>query len=393
MRCWGRDTFISLPGLLLSTGRYEDAKSVLRRFASFEKGGLIPNKIGDGKHPEYNTADAPMWYVQAVKSYGETTGDWAFVAKLAPTLRRIMAGYEKGASYERYGRDNKIFMDTDGLVVTPAQATWMDADPEGLDKPVTPRNGKTVEINALWYANLRFMAGVERRLGGDAAGASRDALADKVKASFNEKFWFETEDNRRAWGETGGALRDVVEGDAHGDAIRPNMLFAVSRGGDLLTPERRRAVVLAAARDLLTRKGPRTLSDRDSAYRATYDTSKPPLEKDQAYHQGTVWPWLMGAFAEALAQVRRDMGWDEARTGAETRALITPLVEALSSGAEGSLPEVYDGGANDPALKGFSLDDPAGLAPIFKRAGPAQNPGGTRSQAWSVAEILRLLAR
>ena len=169
----------------------------------------------------------------------------------------------------------------------------------------------------MWYANLRFIAGLERRLGGAAAGASRDALADKVKASFNEKFWFETEDNRRAWGGTGGALRDVVSGDPHGDAIRPNMLFAVSRGGDLLSPERRRAVVLAAARDLLTRKGPRTLSDRDSAYRATYDTSKPPLEKEQAYQQGTVWPWLMGAFAEAIAQVRRDMGWDEARAGAE----------------------------------------------------------------------------
>ncbi len=152
-------------------------------------------------------------------------------------------------------------------------------------------------------------------------------------------------------------------------------------------------VVQAAATDLLTRKGMRTLSDRDSHYRARYDTSKPPLEKDQAYHQGTVWPWLMGAFAEALAQVRRDMGWDEARTSAETRALITPLVVALASVPEGSLPEVYDGGAIDPTLKAFSLDSPEGLAPVFKKAGPAQNPGGTRSQAWSVAEILRLLAK
>ncbi len=390
---WGRDTFISLPGLLLSTGRFDDAKAVLRRFAGFERAGLIPNRIGDGTKPEYNTADAPMWYIQAVKSYAEATGDWAFVAELAPTLRNIVAGYEMGASYERYGRDNKIYMDADGLVVTPAQATWMDADPEGRDKPVTPRNGKTVEINALWYSNLRFMAGVERRFGGAAAGAERDALADKVKASFNEKFWFETEDNRRAWGGTGGALRDVVEGDPHGDAIRPNMLFALSHGGDLLTPECRRAVVLAATRDLLTRKGLRTLSDRDSGYRARYDTAQPPLEKDQAYHQGTVWPWLMGAFASALAQVRRDMGWDETRAEAETRALITPLVEALAGAPEGSLPEVYDGGENDLALKNFSLDDPAGLAPVFKAAGPAQNPGGTRSQAWSVAEILRLLVR
>jgi glycogen debranching enzyme len=389
---WGRDTFISLPGLLLTTGRFEDAKSVLRRFAAFEKGGLIPNKT-DGKNAEYNTADAPMWYVQAIKSYAEASGDWAFVDEMAPVVRRIMAGYEKGASYERYGRRNRIYMDADGLVVTPAQATWMDADPEGRDKPVTPRNGKTVEINALWYANLRFLADLEARAGDAKAAAARGALADKVKASFNAKFWFETEDNRRAWGGTGGALRDVVEGDPHGDAIRPNMLFAVSRGGDLLTPERRRAVVLAATRDLLTRKGPRTLSDRDGGYRARYDTSKPPLEKDLAYHQGTVWPWLMGAFAESLAQVRRDMGWDEARTGAETRALLIPLIEALAGVPEGSLPEVYDGGESDPALKSFSLDDPEGLAPAFRRAGPAQSRGGTRSQAWSVAEILRLLAR
>ncbi|PIR16555.1 MAG: hypothetical protein COV48_09655, partial [Elusimicrobia bacterium CG11_big_fil_rev_8_21_14_0_20_64_6] len=222
---WGRDTFISLPGLLLSTGRFEDAKSVLRRFAAFEKGGLIPNRIGDGTNPEYNTADAPMWYVQAVKSYAEASGDWAFVSELAPVIRNIMSGYETGASYERYGRDNNIFMDDDGLVVTPAQATWMDADPEGRDKPVTPRNGKTVEINSLWYSNLRFLAELERREGADESAAARDALADKVKASFNEKFWFTTEDNRRAWGGTGGALRDVVDGDPHGDAIRPNMLF------------------------------------------------------------------------------------------------------------------------------------------------------------------------
>jgi len=389
---WGRDTFISLPGLLLSTGRFDDAKAVLRRFAAFEKDGLIPNRI-NGEHSEYNTADAPMWYVQALKSYAEASGDWAFADEMAPVARRIMAGYEKGTGYERFGRMNRIAMDADGLVSTPAQATWMDADPEGRDMPVTPRGGKTVEINALWYANLRFLAALEARAGDAGAAAARNALADKVKTSFNDKFWFTTEDNRRAWGETGGALRDVVEGDPHGDAIRPNILFAVSRGGDLLTPERRRAVVLAATRDLLTRKGPRTLSSRDSGYRERYDTSKPPLEKDQAYHQGTVWPWLMGAYAEALAQVRRDMGWDEARTSAETRALITPLVEALAGGPVGSLPEVYDGGANDPALQAFSLDDPAGLAPVFKNAGPAQAAGGTRSQAWSVAEILRLLAR
>jgi len=389
---WGRDTFISLPGILLSTGRFDDAKAVLRRFAGFEKGGLIPNRIGDGTAPEYNTADAPMWFVQALKSYAEASGDYAFVDEMTPVVRRIMKGYEKGARYKRYGRFNRISMDSvDGLVSTPAQSTWMDADPEGLDKPVTPRNGKTVEINALWYSNLRYLAALEARAGDAKASASRNALADKVKQSFNEKFWFTTEDNQRAWGGSGGALRDVVEGDPHGDAIRPNMLFAVSHGGDLLNAERRKAVVQAATNDLLTRKGMRTLSARDSGYKARYDTGKPPLEKDQAYHQGTVWPWLMGPFVAALAQVRRDMGWADAQIGDETRGLITPLVEALAGVPEGSLPEVYDGGENDPALKAFSLDNPEGLAPVFKNAGPVQNPGGTRSQAWSVAEILRFL--
>ncbi len=389
---WGRDTFISLPGLLLSTGRFEDAKAVLRRFAGFEKGGLIPNRIGDGTDPEYNTADAPMWFVQALKSYAEASGDFAFVDEMTPVVRRIMNGYESGAGYERYGRFNRIVMDqADGLVSTPAQSTWMDADPEGLDKPVTPRNGKTVEINALWYSNLRYLAALEARSGDAKASAARNALADKVKKSFNEKFWFTTEDNKRAWGGNGGALRDVIEGDPHGDAIRPNMLFAVSHGGDLLNADRRKAVVQAAVNDLLTRKGLRTLSDRDSGYKARYDTWKPPLEKDQAYHQGTAWPWLMGSFAAALAQVRRDMGWADAQIGAETRGLITPLVSALAGVPEGSLPEVYDGGENDPALKSHSLDAPEGLAPVFKTAGPVQNPGGTRSQAWSVAEILRFL--
>jgi glycogen debranching enzyme len=386
---WGRDTFVSLPGLLLSTGRHEEAKENIRAFAKHERDGLIPNKI---EGPIYNSADAPMWFIQAVKKTVAATGDWEFAKEMAPVLRRIVAGYRRGTGYERYGRFNAIKMDADGLVSTPAQATWMDADPDGKDRPVTPRDGKTVEINALWYSNLRFMADLERRAGSTDAATSDDALADKVKASFNEKFWFVTEANRRAWGGDGGALRDVVEGDPHGEAIRPNMIFAAGLGGDLLTPARRRAVVLAVTKDLLTRYGLRTLSPRDSQYRETYDTSRPASEKDLAYHQGTVWPWLIGAYADALAGVRRDQGWDEDRVRAELRGVMTPLIAAAVSRPEGSLPEVYDGGKPDPALARFTLDDPAGLADLFMSAGaPAQNPGGTRSQAWSVAEVLRTL--
>lgn len=397
---WGRDTFVSLPGLLLSTRRYDEAKENIRHFAKFEHDGLIPNKIWDASRwtPEkadgadYNTADGPMWFVQAVRKTAEATGDWAFAKEMAPVIRRIMERYKTGTGYQRYGRYNSIKMDEDGLVSTPAQATWMDADPDGKDRPVTPRNGKTVEINALWYANLRFLAELERRSGSGAAAASADALADKVKLSFNEKFWFFNEENRRAWGGDGGALRDVVEGDPHGEAIRPNMIFAASLGGDLLTPARRRAVVLAVTKDLLTRYGLRTLSPRDSYYRAIYDTSRPASEKDLAYHQGTVWPWLMGAYADALAGVRRDQGWDDTRIRAELRALLTPLIAAAVSTPAGSISEVFDGGKADPAMAGFSLDDPAGLAAVFSAsAGPKQNPGGTRSQAWSVAEVLRAL--
>ncbi|MFI5362921.1 MAG: 4-alpha-glucanotransferase [Elusimicrobiota bacterium] len=397
---WGRDTFISLPGLLLSTRRYDEAKENIRHFAKFEHDGLIPNKIWDASRwtkenpdgADYNTSDAPMWFVQAVKKTSAATGDEKFEREMAPVVRRILAAYEKGTGYQRYGRFNAIKMDADGLVSTPAQSTWMDADPDGKDRPVTPRDGKPVEINALWYSNLRYSAELERRFGTAAGASAADALADKVKAGFNDKFWFVTEENRRAWGGDGGALRDVVDGDPHGGAIRPNMLFAASVGGDLLTPERRRSVVLAATKDLLTRYGLRTLSPRDSHYHETYDTSRPASEKDLAYHQGTVWPWLIGPYAEALAGVRRDQGWSEERVRAEQRALLTPLIAFAASHPEGSIPELFDGGKMDPALARFTLDDPSGLADAFASAGaPAQNPGGTRSQGWSVAETLRTL--
>ncbi len=394
---WGRDTFVSLPGLLLATGRFDEAKENIRRFARFEHDGLIPNKIWDAsrwspEHPDgadYNTSDGPMWFIQAVRRTAEASGDAAFADEMEPVIARIVARWRAGTGYERYGRFNRIAMDADGLVSVPAQSTWMDADPEGRDHPVTPRNGKPVEINALWYANLRFLAGLQRRRGEAAAAADTDALADRVKASFNQKFWFETEDNRKAWGGSGGALRDAVEGDPHGDAIRPNMVLAAAVGGDLLSPERRAAVVLAAARELLTPYGLRTLSPRDSDYHARYETWQSPSVKDWAYHQGTVWPWLMGAFIDALARVRREQGWSDERVRAEARGILTPLLRFLASRGEGTVSEVFDGGAQDPRLARFTLDDPEGLGPLISSAASDQNPGGTRSQAWSVAELLR----
>ena len=389
---WGRDTFISLPGLLLSTGRFAEAQSNMRSFARHEKDGLIPNRIPEAGRPaEYNTVDGSLWFVQAVKSYVEATTDTAFVDEMLPVMRRILSRYASGTGYHRYGRFNRIHMDSDGLIMSPAQATWMDADPEGRDKPVTPRNGKAVEINALWYANLRFLARQERRLGNETDARALDSRADLVKKSFNDKFWFVSEDNKKAWGGSGGVLADVIAGDPHGYAVRPNMLVAVSRGEDLLSPERQAAVVLAATRDLLTPYGLRTLSYRDSNYHAVYDTSKPPLEKDQAYHQGTVWPWLIGPYVDALVRVRRAQGWDEGRIRAEVAAVMTPLVEHMVGHPEGSIPEVFDGGAPADALLKFSLADPLGLRDVILKVMRRQKRGGTRSQAWSVAEAIRVL--
>ncbi|MBI5597875.1 MAG: 4-alpha-glucanotransferase [Elusimicrobia bacterium] len=385
---WGRDTFISLPGLLLSTGRRGEARENIRGFARHEADGLIPNRLpGGGAAAEYNTVDGSMWFVQAVKK----AGDPAFAAEMLPVLRKVMRAYAEGTGYQRYGRYNRIYMDSDGLIVSPAQSTWMDADPEGRDRPVTPRHGKAVEINALWYANLRYLAELEREAGDAAAASEADARAERVKQSFNKKFWFANEENRRAWGGTGGALRDVVEGDPHGEAVRPNMLVAVSHGLDLLSPERQAAVVLAATRDLLTPYGMRTLSYRDPRYQGRYDTAKPPLEKDQAYHQGTVWPWLMGPYLDALVKVRRAQGWSSERISAELRGVLTPLAEFLAASTEGSLPEVFDGGSSEALFREFSLEDRAGLGPAMARAARAQNRGGTRSQAWSVAEVLRVM--
>lgn len=395
---WGRDTFISLPGLLLSTGRFDEAKENIRHFSKFEHDGLIPNRISDPgrwsrKNPEgaeYNTADAPMWFIQAVRKTVEASGDSAFEKEMAPVMKNIIDRYRTGTGYQRYNRFNRIYMDSDGLVVTPAQATWMDADPEGRDRPITPRNGKAVEINSLWYSNLRYMAGVERRLGNRKASAGYDAMADKAKKSFNEKFWYTDEGHRANWGGDGGCLRDVVEGDPDGGAIRPNMIFAVSHGGDLLSADRRSSVVLAVTKDLLTRYGLRTLSWKDRRYCERYDTSKPPIVKDLAYHQGTAWPWLMGPYADALVLVRQSQGWKDEDIRTELQALMTPLVRFLMAPHQGTLPEVFDGGKPEEALSRFSMSDREGLRRVF--AAPSdQSPGGTRSQAWSVAEILRAL--
>jgi predicted glycogen debranching enzyme len=356
---WGRDTFISLPGILVVTRRFGEARKIVRNFATYEKNGLIPNRIRKNKI-EYNTADAPMWFIQAMKSYWKYAGDFNFVREMLPVLRKIIGTYRNGVSYERFGSEQTIKMDeNDALVASPAQATWMDADPSGIGKTiVTPRNGKTVEINALWYDNLRFLAKLERYEKNSLKAKDYDSLADDAKKSFNSKFWNSSEN----------ALLDVIEGDPHGGAIRPNMILAVSNGGDLLPENRRIGVVESARRDLLTPGGLRTLSPRDSHYRGTYDTFLPVNKKDLAYHQGTAWPWLIGPFCDALTIVRLCQGESSTSIRHEITRSIGPLVRFCVESPYNSLPEVFSGD-------------------------PPYEPGGTTSQAWSVAEVLRTLKK
>ena len=357
---WGRDTFIALPGLLLATGEFAQAASIFRDFAGRITGGLIPNRIRGGT-AEYNTADASMWYLWALRRYVRCSGNHDLLIELMPAVEAIITRSRDGTAFDRGGQRHPVYMDEDGLIVSPPQATWMDADPSGEGhEVVTPRNGKAVEINALWYTHLRWLAGLDS---GGARGFMRVAagtvpkdfvafnwarLGDRVQASFNARFW----------DGTSGRLSDVVDGDPDGRAMRPNQLVAVSHGSDLLSPNRQRSVVDAVTRELLTPGGLRTLSPGHPNYRGVYVTEAPMSEKDYAYHQGTVWPWLMGPYGDAVMKLGGQ--------GDDLRDLLTPLARFATESEYRSLPEVFSGD-------------------------PPHDPGGTRSQAWSVSEVLRLI--
>ncbi len=335
---WGRDTMISLPGLALATGRPELAARVLRTFARFVDQGMLPNRFPDEPDtPEYNTVDATLWWFEAVRATHAATGDDGLLKDLFPVLENVVEWHRRGT---RYG----IGVDpVDGLLHAGepgVQLTWMDA--KVGDWVVTPRIGKPVEINALWYNALRAMAGFARRLKRPAT--DWDAAADRARDGFD-----------RFWNEKAGHCYDVLEGP-HGDdlSLRPNQIFAVALPESPLSPERQRRVVDACARHLLTSHGLRSLSPADPAYRGFY--GGPQMERDGAYHQGTVWGWLLGPFALAHARAYGDR--------AAARALLEPLGRHLADYGVGSIAEIFDG------------------EPPFA-------PRGCVAQAWSVAETLR----
>jgi predicted glycogen debranching enzyme len=343
---WGRDTMISLPGLTLPLGRFDIARSILRTFARHADQGMLPNRFPDaGEKPEYNTVDATLWFFEAIRAYLAYTGDEDFVRKeLYQTLTEIILWHTKGT---RYG----IKVDAGGLLSAGepgVQLTWMDA--KVGDWVVTPRRGKPVEIQALWYNALCVMTDLAQRFN-DLQGQKRyRTMAALTQWSFNRLFW----------NPDGEYLYDVVNGGPPDPSLRPNQIFAVSLPYTMLALDRARRVVEVVQRHLLTPYGLRSLAPGDPNYRGRYMGG--PAERDGAYHQGTVWPWLMGPFITAFMKVNDYSA--AARKQAEE--WLRPLEQFLQGAGVGQIPEIFDG------------DEP-------------QNPCGCAAQAWSVAELLRVL--
>jgi len=341
---WGRDTMISLPGLTLATGRPEIARIILRTFARYLDRGMLPNLFPDaGEAPLYNTADATLWYFEAIRAYYAATGDRTLLQELFPALVEIIDCHRRGTRYN-------IHLDPeDGLLYageTGVQLTWMDAKIKNW--VVTPRIGKPIEINALWYNALAIAGKFARLLG----RSDRDfgQMAKRTARGFG-RFWYSQ----------GGYCYDVLDGPKGDDAsLRPNQIFAVSLPTEdllgtlpLLSPTQQRSVVKTVARSLLTSHGLRSLAPEDPQYQGIYSGNL--RKRDGSYHQGTTWGWLLGPFVRAHLKVYND----------RDRALefLEPMARHLQNACVGNLSEIFDGNA-------------------------PMTPRGAVAQAWTVAEVL-----
>ena len=343
---WGRDTMISLEGLTLATGRTIEAGCILRTFAHYVRDGLIPNMFPEGEQLGlYHTADATLWFFHAMHRYVRVTDDRGTLTRLLPTFveiaRRHIAGTHFGIGMD--DRDGLLRQGAEGY-----QLTWMDAKVDGW--VVTPRRGKAVEINALWINALYLLATWLTESGRGAEAQEFEALARRATDSFNQRFW----------NDATGHLFDVVDGEDGDDpACRPNQIIAISLDRPALRPERWRSVLDAVTRDLLTPVGLRSLAPHHPAYRPTYDGDL--RTRDAAYHQGTVWAWLIGPYVDAWLRVHPDRH-------AEAHALLTAFAGETASFGVGSIAEIFD-------------------------AEPPFRPRGCIAQAWSVAEVLRAWKR
>ena len=338
---WGRDTMISLPGLTLATGRPDIARFILRTFAKYVDRGMLPNVFPDGgETPEYNTVDATLWYFEAIYAYYQHTKDNNFIKELFPILAEIIVNYSQGTRYN-------IQQDSDGLLYagqTGIQLTWMDAKVD--DWVVTPRIGKPVEINALWYNALIIMEQFAGILG--RSELEYKTLANAVRTGF-----------QRFWNDRLGYCYDVLDtSDGNDSSLRPNQIFAVSLPSlpapALLNFARQKSVVDTVNRELLTPYGLRSLATQHTDYQGIYGGDR--RQRDGAYHQGTVWSWLIGHFIQAHLKV-----YQQPKTA---RSFLMPMAEQLNTGCVGQISEIFDG--DSPFL-----------------------PRGCFAQAWSVAEVLR----
>ena len=340
---WGRDTMIALPGICISTGRFESVKSILRTFAFYEKDGLMPNLFPEGENePLYNTVDAALLFINCVWLYYEKTQDIKFVEEMYPVMQRIISGYERGTNFN-------IHMEEDGLISAGAgldQVTWMDVR-VGEILP-TPRHGKPVEINAYWYNALCIMQKFSEVLKKNEEQKYGE-LAQKVKESFAREFWMEEKH----------CLKDVISETKADTQIRCNQIWAVSMPFTMLDEEKERQIVDMVFEKLYTPYGLRTLEPKDEEFHACYGGEM--IKRDLAYHQGTVWTFPMGGYYLAYLKVNKN--------SKEAKKTVAKQMEVLESamreGCIGQLPEIYDG-----------------EIPVSSK--------GCFAQAWSVGEILRV---
>jgi predicted glycogen debranching enzyme len=342
---WGRDTMIALNGLTLATGRPQIAKSILSQFSNFISEGMLPNRFPDeGQTPDYNTVDATLWYFEAVRAYLEATEDVDFVRDiLYEKLVHIISWHICGTRFQ-------IHVDTDGLLYAGeagVQLTWMDAKID--DWVVTPRTGKPVEIQALWYNALCVMADLAKQFRDEDGQLMFGSSAEKAKTSFNEQFWNESE----------RCLYDVINGEEKDASVRPNQIFAVSLPHAIIDAARYGAVVEKVETELLTPYGLRTLATGDPKYVGVYTGS--PLSRDSGYHQGTVWAWLIGPFVDAYRKAHAG----DKRLDRKIAEILASFDGYLTEGCLGQVPEIFDGDA-------------------------PHHPRGCPAQAWSVAELLRV---
>lgn len=339
---WGRDTMISLPGLCLSTGRFDDAKKIIAAFANSVSMGMLPNRFQDnGEAPEYNNVDGTLWYFIAVYKYIQETGDIRFVLDdILPVLKEIINWHRKGTRYNIHDEaDGLLYSGEEGV-----QLTWMDA--KVGDWVVTPRRGKAVEIQALWYNALRIY--------GDLLSLNKEEMeasviaeqAVLVQQSFTQQFW-NAEDN---------CLYDVIDGDLKDKSIRPNQLFAISLPYPLIGGKKAKAVLKIVEEKLYTPVGLRSLPAEDPRYIGIYGGDA--MHRDSSYHQGTVWSWLLGAYVDSVMRVTNQKS--------KAKKVTDAFKYHLNEGCIGSVSEIFDADA-----------------PHY--------PRGCVAQAWGVAEVLRVI--